>query len=288
MKQEFNIKSGAATQRYLRAMAFMVPPLLTIGITQGWQGLLLWTSFTAMAAHWHFWQNPTSFTPETVEKQRKNGDIQSSSRLTTLAARVAKRYDMPNLPVQYSKSVNNAATDNHRVFINPLLGERMNNREIEWLIAHELDHARHTTDTAFYTAYVAANVSFVAIGAFSLWPALQSATMSAHGLSAAAILGTYAAGRHSLTLAYRSVQQGSEFRCDTNALQNTGSLHYAQTALKTAASGSPFIYDMFHHKPAFLQRLHATHPSVPERLVNLDKTWKTMQRDAKTGQAPAP
>lgn len=295
MKNEFNIRSGAATWRYLRAMAFMVPPLLTVGAIHGWQGLLIWGSFTAMAANWHLRQNPRVWDETLIRQELDKGHLQHFDRLQEMTDRVADRFHTPHLPIYRVSPESgiphppqNAQTDGHVILIAQHYELTLTDAEKEWVIAHELDHARHPTDMMAISTYTGARLSLGGIAAYTAWQMMDNLTwMASQAHHTVTIMSAFCLSFQCLAHAYHAQSQGNEFRADTNALQNTGNMVIAKRALQKATGLSPLLHDIFSDKSRTRQTAKHTHPDIEDRFANLRIVAAKMRAQQKAA-APAP
>ncbi len=290
MKQEFNFQSLNYARTALHAAALALPAIWMSVQHYGWAGMLVAGVFTAQFS----WRRGIT-TYEMLSRARYARDEYDRHPTHTIPEQaigddVAKAFGMPRVPIYVDTFQDNlACTDRHSIYIAPGVAGRLTASQTAYVIAHEMDHIRHTADEYLHIPLIeGAKISGV-MGGIAVVGTVTSAVPLPNNPGVLATMAVSAGAALLLTLSARAVQRAVELRCDSNALRATGDMQSAvDTTEILGHMGDPLPPDTILGKAMraiAYPLLH--HPSTATRLQNLENTWAAMQSEKKAAQARA-
>lgn len=313
MKKEFNFQSVNQASAASRAFLIALPALFANVAAYGWPGLFVLSAITAgMMVRAN--QN-LDYSIDIRQRRRKlNGDADDlehllkkiSAKLDQIDPRRAEKDEWPVKPETREQRMSRLlspsfglpviavkadaldgrpfGTDMMHIVIDPVAAKRLSDNEMEFVIAHELDHIRMERDFYALTPIDSFRKASVLAGAVTCIAPI----LSVSGPLPSAVAGGTAAlvSYLSMHTANASIWRDVESRCDANALRATGDLDAAKGALtkiydivRERQKGTPFEHINAHP----FQR----HPGLKNRLANLERTWNAMQKEAQQISVPA-
>lgn len=271
-----------------RAALIAAPAIILTGLQYGWLGLLTGGLFLAAGSRK---LNEPYYAR--LEKEMKDlvADLTKSSRPLSLDHRIQQLCDETAQKLGPNRLQVRLVDDDEIIagvgggtlFLSGGVVEILSESELEWLIAHEIEHS-YQPATHEYPAMVSMAHTFNAV------TVIASLTHSTgNGWGTAATLGAALASAAAVQFAHRHLSVAVELRCDKNALLVMDDIFAARSGLRTlSAKHNEGISPRRHAIKEFLRIPFDTHPTLGARLRNLDRTDREMHQGASARHAPAP
>lgn len=282
MKREFNLRS-ANPLGILSAAALAMPALFLTVQQYGVTGLLVASGIVAMTSgpyvdaalhtlskHKHFAEHyPHIDTPEEVRLQKICDELSPAFGLSGIKTTMTK------------PSSSFAAAFTKRIYVTSEMVRNLDNDELRFVLAHELDHIRSRDHYMINASFLASSTIFGA----SLLSGIDMLTRGALHITAynnfLLTMGAFAGIVTSLSLAKRKLSREFEYRADGNALRVTKKPEKAISALrKTFGLAHNQAMAMGMHlepeKPGHWKNLLGSHPLISQRITNIRKIGEGM------------
>lgn len=188
------------------------------------------------------------------------GKEPADDKIKNMVEKLAEKAGMkPPKVTSYSKgATDNAAAATNQIYVGKMLSDRLNDQELEYVLAHELSHIKTKDISEMYLSWPPLANSFFTMAAMAT-TAVQAPSL-ATGLMA---VGSLAYIKYQ-GLLVKNAMRTIEYRADRNALQLTGNLNAAVSGYLKIAG----IEEIF-KKPTLKETINASHPIGQKRIIGL-------------------
>jgi Zn-dependent protease with chaperone function len=280
MKNEFNRQGLYKLRATVIAGLLALPAVLLTAHQYGWQGLLVASSFVGMVtARQHFIPTQVRALGPLLTEDRDPLSLKVQQKTVDLCHRMgmkpmfANMVDDPNILCQ---------TDLMEIRINRDLALALTDAELDWVLAHELDHVSNGGENKLRTPFIrAADITILGTVASAAGLMTGAFSISIYNNLTQCLAGS-AVSVLSFMLARASVEREAELRSDANALRVTGDPQAALGALEKlhAMAQSKTPLNAWQKACEITGKPLHEHPSITKRADNIAMTYYRMQQES--------